>query len=62
VELDYGGLVQLLSDEDLTADSSAEDVHAILDALEREDVEEIAARFQKLRDFWGELAVRERFN
>jgi hypothetical protein len=62
VELDYGGLVQLLGDEELEADSSAADVHAILDALEREDVEEIAARFERLREFWGELAVRERFN
>jgi hypothetical protein len=62
VELDYGGLVQLLTDEQLAEDTSAEDVNAIVTALEREDVEEIAARFEKLRDFWGELAVRERFN
>jgi hypothetical protein len=62
VELDYGGLVQLLTDEELQEDSSAQDVHAILDALEREDVDEIASRFEKLRDFWGDLAVRERFN
>jgi hypothetical protein len=62
VELDYGGLVQLLTDEELEADSSAADVNAIVDALEREDVEEIAARFERLRDFWGDLAVRERFN
>ncbi|OLF07906.1 hypothetical protein [Actinophytocola xanthii] len=62
VELDYGGLVQLLDDKDLAEDTSAADVHAIVGALEREDVEEIAARFERLRDFWGELAVRERFN
>jgi hypothetical protein len=62
VELDYGGLVQLLTDEQLQEDTSAEDVNAIVTALEREDVEEIAARFERLRDFWGELAVRERFN
>jgi len=62
VELDYGGLVQLLDDEELTADTSAADVNAIVAALEREDVEEIAARFERLRDFWGDLAVRERFN
>jgi hypothetical protein len=62
VELDYGGLVQLLDDEELTEDTSAADVQAIVAALEREDVEEIAARFERLRDFWGELAVRERFN
>lgn len=62
VELDYGGLVQLLTDEQLQEDSSAEDVNAIVTALEQEDVEEIATRFERLRDFWGELAVRERFN
>lgn len=62
VELDYGGLVQLLDDDELTEDSSAEDVNAIIEALEAENVEEIATRFEKLRDFWGELAVRERFN
>jgi hypothetical protein len=54
--------VQLLSDEELREDTSAADVNAIVDALEREDVEEIASRFEKLRDFWGDLAVRERFN
>jgi hypothetical protein len=62
VELDYGGLVQLMTDEQLQEDTSAADVNAIVDALEREDVEEIATRFESLRDFWGELAVRERFN
>jgi hypothetical protein len=62
VELDYGGLVQLLDDNELVEDSSAEDVNAIVEALEQEDVEEIAARFDRLRDFWGDLAVRERFN
>jgi hypothetical protein len=62
VELDYGGLVQLLTDEQIQEDTSAADVHAIVAALEREDVEEIAARFERLRDFWGDLAVRERFN
>jgi hypothetical protein len=62
VELDYGGLVQLLDDEELAADTSAADVNAIVAALEREDVEEIASRFERLREFWGDLAVRERFN
>ena len=62
VELDYGGLVQLLTDEQIEEDTSAADVHAIVDALEQEDVEEIATRFERLRDFWGTLAVRERFN
>jgi hypothetical protein len=62
VELDYGGLVQLLDDEELMGDSSAEDVNAIIEALEVQNVEEVATRFERLRDFWGELAMRERFN
>ena len=60
VELDYGGLVQLLEDKDLLEDTSAADVNAIVDALERGDAEEVALRYETLREFWGELARRER--
>ncbi|NGY62150.1 hypothetical protein G7043_24770 [Lentzea sp. NEAU-D13] len=60
VELDYGGLVQLLEDKDLLEDSSAADVNAIVDALEAGDAEEVALRYETLREFWGELARRER--
>ncbi|HEX7301399.1 hypothetical protein [Lentzea sp.] len=60
VELDYGGLVQLLEDKDLLEDSSAADVNAIVDALESGDAEEVALRYEALREFWGELAGRER--
>lgn len=62
VELDYGGLVQLLDDQELIEDSSAEDVNAIIEALEAQNVEEVATRFERLRDFWAELAMRERYN
>lgn len=60
VELDYGGLVQLLEDKDLLEDTSAADVNAIVDALEADDAEEVALRYETLREFWGELARRER--
>lgn len=60
VELDYGGLVQLLDDDALRADTSATDVHAIIEALRSGDAEEVAERYERLRDFWGELAARER--
>lgn len=60
VELDYGGLVQLLEDKDLLEDTSAADVNAIVDALEAGDSEEVALRYETLREFWGELARRER--
>lgn len=62
VELDYGGLVQLMSTSDLDADTSAEDVHAIVDAMEADDAEEVATRYEALRDFWAEFASRERHN
>ncbi|MGW5051044.1 hypothetical protein [Actinokineospora sp. NPDC004072] len=60
VELDYGGLVQLMADDDIDADTSAEDVNAILDAIEQPDPGAVAERFERLREFWSELAVRER--
>lgn len=62
VELDYGGLVQLLDDEQLRDDSTCADVNAIVDALESGDADIVAERFEQLREFWGELAIRERFN
>ncbi len=62
VELDYGGLVQLIEDPVLATDTSADEVHAILDGLRRESVEEVAEAFENLRDYWGDLASRERFN
>jgi hypothetical protein len=60
VELDYGGLVQLLEDKDLLEDTSAADVNAIVDALETGDAEQVTLRYETLREFWGELARRER--
>jgi hypothetical protein len=60
VELDYGGLVQLVEDKDLLEDTSAQDVNAIIDALEAGDSEEVALRYESLREFWSELGLRER--
>ncbi|GAB3546518.1 hypothetical protein GCM10027444_09530 [Actinopolyspora lacussalsi] len=62
VELDYGGLVQMMSDADLEADSSAEDVHAIVDAMELGHTTEVGERYEALREFWAELAAHERYN
>ncbi|WP_091450413.1 hypothetical protein [Actinokineospora iranica] len=62
VELDYGGLVQLLDDKELVEDTSAEDVHAILDAIEASDPTQVGTRFERLRSFWGDLANREQAN
>lgn len=62
VELDYGGLVRMMSREELEADSSAEDVHAIVDAMELGHTNEVGERYEALREFWADLAAHERFN
>ncbi|TVT59259.1 hypothetical protein FNH05_05660 [Amycolatopsis rhizosphaerae] len=62
VELDYGGLVQLIDDPVLESDASAEEVHAILEALRAGDVEQIAELFSALREYWSELAAMEHAN
>jgi hypothetical protein len=62
VELDYGGLVQLMDDEELLEDSSAADVRAILTAMGEGDGDELNARYEKVREFWARLAAKERFN
>ena len=62
VELDYGGLVQLMNDEELLEDTSAQDVWAILAAMENSDGDEVSARFDHVREFWARLAAKERFN
>jgi hypothetical protein len=61
VELDYGGLVQLMDDEAMLSDTSAADVQAVVDALESGRTAEVAEHYQRLRDFWSELAAFERF-
>ena len=60
VELDYGGLVQLFADSILEADTTADEVHDILDALRTGNVEELAELFSELREFWGDSAIRSR--
>jgi hypothetical protein len=62
VELDYGGLVQLMDDAALEADSTAEEVHSILEALRSGNIEELAGLFNELREYWGELGAREHHN
>ncbi|HJP77425.1 MAG TPA: hypothetical protein VJ914_24365 [Pseudonocardiaceae bacterium] len=62
VELDYGGIAGLLPFADLEADTSVQDVHAIVDAMEAGDPEAIATHYDKLREFWALMAAHERFN
>jgi hypothetical protein len=62
VELDYGGLVALVDDQTLAADTSAEDVAEALEALRAGDAERAMASYRRLRDFWAGVAVRQRAN
>lgn len=62
VELDYGGLVQMMTDDDIEADTSAEDIAAIVDAMEEGRNTEVGERYEALRDFWSEFAAHERYN
>lgn len=62
VELDYGGLVQMMTDDDVAMDTSAADVHAIVDAMESGDATEVGERYEALRTFWSAFAARERCN
>jgi hypothetical protein len=62
VELDYGGIVQLVADPILETDTTADEVHGIIEALRTGNVEELAELFSDLREYWGELAAKERAN
>ncbi|WP_027941515.1 hypothetical protein [Amycolatopsis taiwanensis] len=62
VELDYGGLVQLITDADLESDTSAEEVHSILAALRSGNIERLAELFDELRGYWNTIAAREHAN
>ncbi|MEV0155359.1 hypothetical protein AB0H57_16670 [Micromonospora sp. NPDC050686] len=62
VELDYGGLVELLPDETLTADDSPELVAAGLAALSRSEAEEASAAYDKLVARWRAVQLLERCN
>jgi hypothetical protein len=62
VELDYGGLVALMDDQTLAADTSAEDVAEALEALRAGDGERAMASYRRLRDFWAGRAAHQRAN
>lgn len=62
VELDYGGLVQLLDDEALRADQSVAEVAAALSALAGKEFELAAALDQRLRARWQRMEAAELSN
>ncbi len=62
VELDYGGLVNLLPDETLTADDSPGLVAAGLAALSRSDADGASEAYEKLVARWRAVQLLERCN
>ncbi|MBE1485885.1 hypothetical protein [Plantactinospora soyae] len=62
VELDYGGLVHLLSDDALTGDDSPELVAAGLAGLSRGDTEAATEAYEKLVARWRAVQLLERCN
>ncbi|MFI0791819.1 hypothetical protein ACH4OY_03825 [Micromonospora rubida] len=62
VELDYGGLVQLLSDETLAADDSPTLVATGLAGLSKGEAEEASAAYDTLVARWRAVQLLERCN
>lgn len=52
VELDYGGLVQVIPEEQLAEDRSAADAAEGIEALRAGDAERAAAAYERLTDRW----------
>jgi len=62
VELDYGGLVHLLSDDALTADDSPGLVAAGLAAVGRGEADAATSSYERLVDRWRAVQLLERCN
>jgi len=60
VELDYGGIVELVDDEALRNDDSADQVRDALQALREGDKAAAQASYERLREFWAEVAGKQR--
>lgn len=59
VELDYGGLVHLISEEELAADHSAADAAEGLEALREGDEERAGEVYEQLADRWRSVQMRQ---
>jgi hypothetical protein len=60
VELDYGGVVDLLDDATLRNDDSADQVRDALQALRKGDTAGARACYDRLREFWAVAAGKQR--
>lgn len=58
VELDYGGLVDLLDDTAVREDTSAADVHTALQALSEGDLGLARECYVRVREFWATVASK----
>src|SRR5579863_6954379 len=62
VELDYGGLVQLLSDDALSSDQSAAEIAAAIDGVTRGERELAVAMYTRAQGRWRAFAEYEMAN
>jgi hypothetical protein len=62
VELDYGGLVQLLSDDALTSDQSAAEIAAAVDSVAKGERELAVAMYKRAHSRWRAFATYEMAN
>ena len=62
VELDYGGLVQLLSDDALSGDQSAAEIAAAIDGITRGERELAIAMYKRAQGRWRTFAEYEMAN
>jgi hypothetical protein len=62
VELDYGGLVQLLSDDALSSDQSAAEIAAAIDGVSKGERELAVAMYQRAHRRWRAFAEYEMAN
>jgi len=62
VELDYGGLVHLVSDDALCGDQSVAEIRAAIDGTARGECELAVAMYLRARDRWRSFAEFEQAN
>jgi hypothetical protein len=62
VELDYAGLVQLLSDDALSKDQSAAEIAAAIDAVAKGEREFAVAMYRRAHRRWRAFAEYETAN
>jgi len=62
VELDYGGLVQLLSDDALSSDQSAAEIAAAIDGVTKGERELAVAMYKRAQNRWRAFAEYEMAN